>query len=195
MKINSLIQHFLTTVCPPCIPPSSSPPLLSSRLNRLYFLLRKEQTFKRQQPNIIKKDSIRQGKSSPTKVGQGIQQKRAVKRVRDTPSPRVRVPQKYQANSHNIHRGPGADPVDPMFSASVSRSLCQLGLADSVNHALLMSSMTSDSYSLCSSVGFAGLLALSSKDRDPIETTNLDSPYNICLWASAPICCQRKPCW
>jgi hypothetical protein len=64
----SFMQHIPT---PPSIPRSSLPTPLSPRSASPPFPSRKEQTSKRKQPNKIKQTTIRQGKTSLIKAGQG----------------------------------------------------------------------------------------------------------------------------
>jgi hypothetical protein len=60
---SSLIQYNLTTLSLPSIPPSS-PNLLSQIHSPLHFLFRKEQAFKRHQPNRTKQDRTRKGQAT-----------------------------------------------------------------------------------------------------------------------------------
>lgn len=64
----------------------------------------KEQASKRQQPNRIKDDTIRQSKHPHTEAVQGKPiGGQGQEKVKDAPIPTVRGLQKHQANSHNVY--------------------------------------------------------------------------------------------
>lgn len=136
----SLHPHF--SCPPPPLSPRSTPPS------------EKEQASKRQ-PNRTKQDTIIRGKSPYQGwTRQPNRRKRvpgAGKRVRETPASTVRIPMRTPKYSHNnTHREPSVNQFRPhawCFSSVSPYDPCSV---DSVGHVILVSSVSSDPYNLCS---------------------------------------------
>lgn len=160
LKIDSsVIQCILNIISPPSTPPRWPLPYSPDSLH-LCFLFRKDQ------PPLemtAKQDKTRQNKTKQKNSYQGWTRKPNRKKESQKSQeihllPLLGVPQKHKAKTHNIYVKNLVKTYE--ISISISVSPCEPWLSDSVSHALLVLSTSSDSYKLSSPLLYGFLISL-----------------------------------